>query len=460
MQIAELEKQKLIILGLGKEGQSTYRFLRQRFPKLSLTIADRVPFSNFPKDVQALLSQDHYLTFNLGWNYLDHLNDYNLIIKTPGISPYQPKIQAALKRGIKFTSQTELFLDNTPAKIIGVTGTKGKSTTASLLYHILKSAGIKVSLGGNIGKPVLELLDKAQDWTVVELSSHQLWHIPKSPQIAVFLNIFADHLDYSDFPRYFDAKKNIARFQKQADHFVYNGTFPVLTKFANDLNCQKWVFATVSADYPSCTFLGKDLIFTHDGQHEKVGDVAGVQLLGTAGKQNICAAALVAKIVGVPNTGINRSIKTFTPLPGRLEKIGIFDSLTVYEDYLSTIPEATLNALDVLRGEIRCLFLGGHERNQDYTRVIDEILRQRIPLVILFPANGARIKSQLESLPQVDKPQLFLAANMHEAVSKMFLLTQKPGIVLFSTGAPSFGMFEDYQDRSRQFHYWLTKLSK
>ncbi len=460
MQIAELINHRILILGLGKEGLSTLAFLRRRFPQLPLHIADRTPLEGFPKDIRTHFFGIKNITLHLGKNYLDHLTDFDLIIKTPGISPYISKIQLALNRGVRITSQTELFFANTVSKTIGVTGTKGKSTTVSLIYHLLKCAGFNARLGGNIGTPVLELLDKSYDWVVIELSSHQLWQVTKSPHIAVFLNIFADHLDYSDFHSYFDAKKNIARFQTPSDFFIYNGSFPTLTRFADRVKSQKYIFGIKSANLPSCTVLGNDLVFAESGNSEKICDLVNMPLLGSTGKQNIAAAALVAKILGVSNTLIDRGLKCFTPLRGRLENIGIYDSLTIFEDYLATIPEATLNALEVLEGQVKCVFLGGHERNQDYTRVLAEISRQRIPLVILFPPNGARIKSQFDSLSQSFKPQLFLVATMQDAVSKMFIHTERPGTVLFSTGAPSFGMFKDYADRSRQFHYWLNKLKK
>ncbi|MEK7166413.1 MAG: UDP-N-acetylmuramoyl-L-alanine--D-glutamate ligase [Patescibacteria group bacterium] len=437
MQIAELKDKKILILGLGNEGLSTFRFLRRKFPAVQLSVADRREFSEFQKSVQKDL-QNAQTTPLLGKKYLDTLTNFEIIIKAPGISPYQSPIPEALKQGIQFTSQTELFFDNFSGRIIGVTGTKGKSTTTSLIYHILKSSGMDIEIGGNIGLPALELLETNCKWAVLELSSHQLWHLTKSPHIAVFLNIFKDHLDYSDFPNYFSAKKNIARFQIQSDHFVYNINFSELTKFANNLKSKIWTFGNTS--YSPVAINNK-------------------MLPGIANFQNTEATKIVSRILGVTDEVFQNHLQTFIPLPGRLEKLGVFDGLTVYEDYLATIPEATLNALDALSGSIRCLFLGGHERKQNYQKVLSVVLRQQIPLIILFPANGLRIQAELESMATTFKPRTIIVSSMKEAVTQMFTHSLKPGIALFSTGAPSFGMFKDYKDRSLQLRYWLHKLT-
>src|SRR3989344_1068940 len=190
MKLNDLQNKSIVILGLGREGVSTLQFLRNRFPNKLLAIADRLTLSELPKKIRDLITQDKYLIIHLGPAYLTDCQDYQVLIKSPGISPYTKDFQRVLEKDLLLTSQTELFLENYPGKVVGVTGTKGKSTTASLIYHLLLRAGFGVQLGGNIGLPPLELLAKKSDWVVLEMSSHQLWNLTKSPHIAVFLNIY------------------------------------------------------------------------------------------------------------------------------------------------------------------------------------------------------------------------------------------------------------------------------
>jgi len=229
MRLNELKKARVLILGFGREGVDTFRFLRSVFPEKVLGIADRLKM----KDLR-LKIKDRNIRWHLGEKYLKAIKNYDIIIKSPGvppkvIAPYLRK-KSSFAQGYggqrqKITSQTEIFFENCPGKIIGITGTKGKSTTASLIYKILKEGGFKVHLVGNIGKPVLNLLFSAKknDVYVYELSSHQLLTLKKSGQIAIFLNIYPEHGDYyQNFKEYLKAKQNIYRYQTKNDYFIYN----------------------------------------------------------------------------------------------------------------------------------------------------------------------------------------------------------------------------------------------
>ena len=207
MKLNELKDKRILILGFGKEGKDTLRFLRKLFPEKIFGVGD----SN--KNIK---SDTKKVRWHLGKNYLKFLKNYNTIIKSPGIPIHLPEIKKAFKEG-KITSQTEIFFDNCSGKIIGVTGTKGKGTTSLLIYKILKEGGIKVHLVGNIGKPALSFLHqiKPDDFIIYELSSHQLYKIKKSPQIAVLLNIYPAHLDYfknfKEYTKFLENKKEIEK---------------------------------------------------------------------------------------------------------------------------------------------------------------------------------------------------------------------------------------------------------
>ena len=229
MKLDKLKNKKILILGFGREGKDNFLFLRKLFPRKVLGIADQKT---------KLSLTDRRTKLSLGENYLKGIKDYDVIIKSPGI-PFKILPKSALK---KITTQTEIFFDNCPGIIVGITGTKGKSTTASLIYKILKKGGIKVHLVGNIGKPVLSLLFNAKpnDIYVYELSSFQLTGLKKSPQIAVFLNIYPEHLDYyRNFKEYVKAKANITRYQTKKDYLIYNSQDKLVRQIAKKSKAKK-----------------------------------------------------------------------------------------------------------------------------------------------------------------------------------------------------------------------------
>src|SRR5437773_4537082 len=227
MTLDELGSKSILILGFGTEGQATYEFLRKRWPSKPLSIADLRTIEEFPKDIAGRIQNDPQVHLNFGPSYLDSVYGHNceVIIKTPGIPASIDAIAQARKAGTVLTSHSQTFLSNYPReKIIGVTGTKGKSTTASLIHHFLKTAGIAAELVGNIGQPPLARIDAVSKNTyfVQEFSSHQLAEVESSPHIAVLLNIVPEHLDYyASFEEYVAAKENITRFQTSTDAPIF-----------------------------------------------------------------------------------------------------------------------------------------------------------------------------------------------------------------------------------------------
>src|SRR2546421_5278159 len=249
MTFNELEKKSVLILGFGTEGQATYEFLRKRWPEKALTIADQQNIGEFPGELISRLQNDPAVGLNLGPRYLDSLDPYSceVIIKTPGIPASIEAIARARQSHCVLTSHSQIFMDLYPNdRIIGVTGTKGKSTTASLIHHILKSAGVAAELVGNIGQPPLLQIDSvARDTIFVhEFSSHQLAEIHTSPHVAVLLNIVPEHLDYYDsFETYAAAKENITRFQTPDDILIFNDDYPAPAGIAARTKAQLRAFS-------------------------------------------------------------------------------------------------------------------------------------------------------------------------------------------------------------------------
>jgi len=444
MRINDLKDKKILILGLGKEGRDTLKFLRKVFPQKILGVGDR------EKKVKNQISNIKNIKWHLGDNYLKAIKKYDIIIKSPGIPIHLPEIEQAFKEG-KITSQTEIFLENYPGRVIGITGTKGKSTTAALIYKILKEEKqerkYRVHLMGNIGKPVLSLLFRAKpnDIYIYELSSHQLYKIRKSPHIAVFLNIFPEHLDYyKDFKEYIAAKVNIVRFQNKEDFLIFNPKNKIVKEIAKNSKAKKI-----------------PIIFKKE-EIEKIIKIKEIPLLGKFNLQNIAAAIAVGKILGVSSQKMRKAIKNFKPLPHRLEFIGTFHKITFYNDSLSTIPESTIAAIDTLSNKIETLITGGFDRGVNFRELAKNILKNKIKNVILFPTTGSRIWQEIVKYRKrySTKPIPFFTDNMREAVKLSYEHTKKGKICLLSCASPSFGLFKNYKMRGNLFKRYVREFSK
>jgi UDP-N-acetylmuramoyl-L-alanine---L-glutamate ligase len=424
MTLQELETKKVLLLGFAREGRDTLLFLRKKFPKKVIGIADQNP--------DAVTSIIHgrrkLMSLHLGKRYLNALKKYDVIIKSPGIPPF--KIAPFLTKSQIVTSQTEIFLNECPGTIIGITGTKGKSTTASLIHAVLKEGGVRSRLIGNIGEPVLSYLKKAKpdDVFVYELSSFQLTNLKKSPHIAVFLNLYPEHLDYyqGNFLAYARAKANITKYQTQTDFLIYNAKDPLVSKIARKSKAQKLPFSLprpgLGTPRP-----GLDII-------------ASVE-----------PAILVGKLFGISQKKIQKALKEFKPLPHRLERVGEWKGITFYNDSLATIPEATCAALDFLGDKVHTLIVGGFDRGLTFEKLGKKIGESGVKTLILFPTTGEKILASIRK-----PPQSFFANTMKEAIRLSYSHTPSGKICLLSSAASSFNMFKDYKDRGEQF----TKLAK
>lgn len=452
MLLDELKKKKILILGFGREGRDTLVFLRKLFPKKKIGITDQktsLPF-NFN-------GREKHTVLYLGKNYLTALKKYDVIIKSPGIP--SRVIQPFLSNRQRVTSQTEIFFENCPGTIVGVTGTKGKSTTASLIYAVLKKGGVKAHLIGNIEKPVLGYLGKVplrgisrrettpEDVFVYELSSFQLTNLKKSPHIAVLLNIYPEHLDYygGSFREYTKAKANITRHQTPEDLLIYNSKDVEVCKIAKASKAQK-------------------LPFTPKGSQTSLRIVKSDFHVYLASPE---PAIIVGRLFGIPEKKIQQAIRNFKPLPHRLERIGEWKDITFYNDSLATIPEATIAALDALGPKVHTLIAGGHDRGISFEKLGKKIVQNKIKLLILFPDTGEKILQSVRQARRVTRPGpitrpglvIRFAKSMKEAVKLCYLHTPKGKICLLSPASSSFNMFKDYKDRGQQFTKWVKILS-
>jgi UDP-N-acetylmuramoylalanine--D-glutamate ligase len=434
MEISDFKDQRILILGFAREGQDTLRFLRRLFPKQVVDVADQN--AKIPR-------KGKNLRYYLGKNYLKKIGDYDIIIKTPGIPPRV--LRPHLKKGQKITSQTEIFLANCPGQIIGVTGSKGKSTTTSLIYEVLRAGGLKAHLVGNIGQPVLSFLAraKAADVFVCEFSSHQLMNLKQSPHIAVFLNFYPEHLDYyRNLAEYLRAKQNICRWQKREDRFLFNPQDPKVR------SCLK---LTIAKKIPLDVKMAERFLARWGS-----AKLAGFYAL------NMAAAITVGRLFKIPDQKIARAIRAFKPLPHRLEPVGEYRGIRFYNDSLATIPEATIAGLGALGPDVQTIFLGGFDRGVSFQQLAKVILASQIDNLIFFPPSGQRIWQAILAQPGSQKRFFnhFFVDKMKEAVQIAFEKTDRDRICLLSCASPSFGLFKDYRERGDLFKKLVRQLGR
>lgn len=443
MKIAELENKRILILGLGREGLATLKFLQQNLRQANLAVADNRCLSEFSSEEQVLLNQIEQK--QLGENYLQNLESYEVIVKSPGIYPRKREIQEALAAGVQITSATNIFFANQKGKIIGVTGSKGKSTVSSLIYRILLEANLPAFLIGNIGQPALSFLekDRQENFYVFELSSYQLEDLKYAADIAVVTSFFPEHLDYhGNLESYFEAKMNIAKNLKKEHTLIYNAASKEVSALAKELACHILAF--------------------NDGQRSKVTEdtlycngeallsVKEVPLLGKHNLENVLAACAVAKLLGIENETIQSATRKFKSLAHRLEFVGTYKEVDFYDDAISTTPESTIAALEAMPKQIGTLILGGLDRGYDFSKLAERVLEKEVPNVILFPGSGPRIREALQKI-NAKLPRIEEVEDLSTCIKKCFELTPAGTICLLSTASPSYNMFKNFEDKGDQF---------
>ncbi|MCL5432720.1 MAG: UDP-N-acetylmuramoyl-L-alanine--D-glutamate ligase [Patescibacteria group bacterium] len=432
----DFKNKKIAVIGFGVEGKSSAGFLTRK-----------------GAEVTALDKKN-------GNNYLGHLEKYDLIVRSPGV-----KFNEILnsKSGIQksvITSQTKLFFDLCPCKIIGVTGTKGKGTTASLIYEMLKISGKDVYLGGNIGQPPFDFLDNlnSQSWVILELSSFQLQDLTKSPHIAVVLMITSEHLDYhKDLSDYVESKRNILRFQTSSDFAIINRDYPA----SNESDIQtdgKVYFISREREVQMGCFAreGKVVIRTEAGDEEII-DTDQILIPGEHNFENICAAVITAKLAGASLESIRKVLKTFKGLEHRLELVGTVNGISYYDDSYSTTPETAIAAIQAFK-KPEVLILGGSSKGSDFGELGQIISKaENIRAIIGIGEEWSKIK---DAILKTKTQKLIIegAKNMPQIVKAASKIAQPGDIVLLSPACASFGMFKNYKDRGEQFKREVEKL--
>lgn len=427
MKISDFAGKKICILGFGREGRAMAKALTEHAKGCKITVADMNEKTEVPKEYKS----------HTGEKWLSDLETFDVLIKSPGIPPL-PEI---IRLQDKLTTSTQIFLDSikeSGTTVIGVTGSKGKSTTSTLIHTILKDAGKDSYLVGNIGEPSIAHLKDAKETTIFvhEMSSYQLMDLTVSPDIAVITAFFPEHLDYhGSLEAYVEAKKKIASFQSDKDVIFFNADFPEAKNIAEESKGTKIPFTM------------KDSPVTAEE----------ILLRGDHNLGNIAGAWKVAMHLGVPKESALKTIKSFKGLPHRLESIGILKGVEWINDSISTTPESAVAALEAFGDRVSVIILGGQDRGYDFSPLAQKIATSKsIRMAILLPDSGTVIGKALEhaGAPVI----LSNAVTLAEAVEKArkAALDPKPAkgdvpVVLLSPAAPSYGHFKNFEDRGEQF---------
>lgn len=342
---------------------------------------------------------------------------------------------------VPYVTALQIFfanVDSIGASTIGITGTKGKSTTTALAAHILKSAGKNAVLAGNIGISPFFALETANASTifVFELSSYQLADLSISPHISACINLYHDHVDFhGSLEAYWEAKHNIMRFAQSDDVFVYNPDFPALRAWAAAANCK-----TISINT------------------EEALDLSHARLFGDHNRLNALVAREIARQYGVSDEASLAAINSFEPLAHRMQAVAVKQELTFVDDAIGMTPESTLASLRAVSqkiGPIGCLLLGGQDRDYNFTELMQTIAGYNIPHLVLFPDTVAKMRA---ALPATYNPAIYETSSMEDAVAYATTHAPRRSVVLLSTAAPSYSLWKDFEDKGDQFQAAVTAL--
>lgn len=434
MRISDLADLRVAIWGLGREGHAAYKALRERQPGLALTIFCADAEAHFLMDGNVL---DRYIT---SAPTAADLSAFDLVIKSPGIGGYRPELLDAQRNGTRFTSATALwFAENPDARVIGVTGTKGKSTTSALIAHLLRGIGKRAALAGNIGLPVLELLDppQAPDWWVLELSSFQTRQASHL-NLGVITNIEEEHLDWhGNRERYISDKLAMA---DVSDVLLINANHNHLMQRTSG-HARRQLFGHAQGWHPDASDIRRG--------DQAVLARSRLPLPGWHNALNACAALAALEILGEDAIAAASHIESFKPLPHRQQTLGERDSRIWIDDSIATTPQATIEALRSLPGKSVSVIIGGHERGLDWQVFADYVSTNPPSLIVVNGANAARI-GQLLRAAKVEC-RVEIRTDLAEAVACARTETVNSGVILLSPGAPSFDQFHDYAERGRHF---------
>jgi len=439
----DIKGRHALVIGYGRSGRAAASFIQKRGG--SVQVVDRADTPELREDLERA-----GITAHLGAYGPEDLDGTDLVVVSPGVAWDAPLVEAARRRGIEVTSEIDLFFRACPARIAGITGTNGKTTTTALTTEVLRAGGLTVMRGGNIGEPVLDRLDQlgADDWVVLELSSFQLESIERPRlRIGVVLNVTPDHLDrHKSLERYVEIKTRAVAFLEPQDHAVLNLDDPACAAMRSATQAEVIEFGLHQPVSSGVTVADGWITIARAGQPRPVLRTADVPLPGEHNLSNVMAAIGAGQAAGVEPEALSQAVRHFKAVEHRLEPIGTYGGARWYNDSKATNPDSTYKALAAFAEPI-VLIAGGRNKGIDLEPLAQSIAG-RVAALITIGETGEELARRVREagLQQVQR-----ATDLTDAVRKAAALARPGSVVLLSPAFTSYDMFRDYEDRGRRF---------
>ncbi|MFA5954325.1 MAG: UDP-N-acetylmuramoyl-L-alanine--D-glutamate ligase [Patescibacteria group bacterium] len=451
---------QVAIIGFGIEGEAALDYLIKNGAKV--TVCDKI-------DEAALgdrytRSREKVEAWQLGADYLHKLKEVDAVFRSPGTPFYSVEIQEALKSGVQITSGTKEFFQNCPARIVGVTGTKGKGTTATLIYEMLKAAGQRAYLVGNIGKPALSVLPELtkEDIVVFELSSFQLQDLDSSPSIAVVLGVTVDHQDHhASVEEYEESKSAIVRFQKEEDVTITNIDYPASERIAAETKGRLVPVSTARQLEYGVYVADGNIMQNIGGSPISIVALNEIGLRGAFNAENVVAAVAAGSVLGIEEETIAAVLRIFTGLPHRLEFVRDVRGVMYWDNSYATTPETTVAAIQSFKEPI-VLLLGGYEKGFNYRALADGVVASSVKAIVGIGKNAPQMYEAVQvaaSKAGKSAPQYIEGGEtMSSMISAANSVAVSEDVVLLSPAAASFDKFKNVTDRGEQFKKVVESL--
>ena len=447
----EVSGKKMLVVGLGKSGAAAALFLKVRGARV--TVSDSKPEEQLGKDIPRLL--EHGIAVETGGHGERTFRDPDMIVVSPGVPPDVPQLAMARERKVPVIGEVELAFRFLRGKTIAITGSNGKTTTTTMVGEVLQKSGMRAQVGGNIGTPVISLVETstADTWNVIEVSSFQLESTETfHPRIAVLLNITPDHLDrHGTFDAYVAAKQKMFANQTSEDHAVLNADDAASMASASATKAEVWQFSR-RAVVARGAYIADNRIMLRDSQGTaELMPVSEILLKGAHNLENSMAAACAAHLAGCPADSIRRALHEFKAVEHRLQHVATIEGVEYYNDSKATNVDATMKALEAFPKGIH-LILGGKDKGSDYT-VLVPLLKQRAKRVYTIGAAAEKIESQLAGAVPIVR-----VGTVEAAVRSAALGAAAGDVVLLAPACASFDQFENYEHRGRAFTESVKEL--
>jgi UDP-N-acetylmuramoylalanine--D-glutamate ligase len=448
----ELKNKRVLVVGLGKSGLAAAQFLKERGARV--TVSDARP-ATLIAELPSLLEQG--FAVEAGSHGLLTFRRQDLIVVSPGVPQSTPELMQVRAMGMHIIGEMELGARYLQGEVVAITGSNGKTTTTSLMGEILKAAGRPTLVGGNIGKPVTEMVAEstAETWSVLEVSSFQLETVETfKPKIAMVLNITPDHLDrHGSFEKYAAAKARITENQTADDFLVLNAEDTPTQMVAAKTKAQTYWFSAVRQIKQGAFVHGESIFFNakEGGKPEPVMPVAEITLAGKHNVENVLAAVCAARLAGVSSEVIRSAVAAFKAVEHRLELVREVAGVKYYNDSKATNVDATAKAIEAFPGGVHVI-LGGKDKDSDYG-TLAPLLRKKVKTVITIGSAAEKIELQLAGVVKIES-----AETLARAVAKAQEVAVAGDVVLLAPACASFDQFENYEHRGRVFKELVMAL--